>query len=754
MRRVTRSARMVAALGAAGLAVALFPAGAAVAYDSGGFESGYTAGASINGQHGWTVRDQWGNDAWGNTGPAFDEEVTTTGSGNTVWRVSNAVTSSGFSAQPYSPVAPAVAGETGAALWNDKGADSTHPLSPPNPGATATTSTFHAGFRFKSATGGSQPGLSMTVSPSAKQSSWRMSYLNIADNGSTGFNLGFYQTGAYPDHVWDPTTVPVASGLAYNQWHTVDLYIHFKDGLNSDGTGNDVVNVVVDGNLVDTGTTWESYYHQNNPAGLSSGDQVQAVDSLLFRLAGAAAPSTAGEGFYVDDVVVDNAAYVSDSTPPVVSDVTATPNPVSVAKTATLTAKVDDSGTGDSTITGAEYRLNDGAWAPMTASDGSFDSSTENVTADVTAPATPDLYNVCVRGTDAAGNTSGPACTTLVAYDPSGGFVTGGGWIDSPPGAYGSNGAVTVTPSNMQGWGFVDDNGNGGTGQMVSGPASPPLGSGSAELSVDDTTQGYALATAAYAGTPLADISDLGYSSYQPGPTLAIALQFDVKYRTSDTSYDGRLVYEPYQNGHVTVGSGWQSWSPLDGIWWASHTGPTNGTNGLCPISAPCDWSTILSDFPDATISGGVLFKAGSGWSSFDGNVDAFTIGVNGTDTTYDFEASAGPTGMATFGFVSKYKKGASTPTGNTVFKFKAAGLSFSSDSYDWLVINHAGTNAQFKGTGSLNGAPGYQFMVWATDNGSTGDLFRIRINDPSGNTVYDNGVKQEIGGGSIIVHK
>lgn len=37
-----------------------------------------------------------------------------------------------------------------------------------------------------------------------------------------------------------------------------------------------------------------------------------------------------------------------------------------------------------------------------------------------------------------------------------------------------------------------------------------------------------------------------------------------------------------------------------------------------------------------------IVFKAGSGWSSFDGNVDKFTIGINdgngGEDiTTYDF---------------------------------------------------------------------------------------------------------------------
>src|SRR5665647_1655342 len=58
-------------------------------------------------------------------------------------------------------------------------------------------------------------------------------------------------------------------------------------------------------------------------------------------------------------------------------------------------------------------------------------------------------------------------------------------------------------------------------------------------------------------------------------------------------------------------------------------------------------------------------------------------------------------TGKATFGFVSKYQKGANAPTGNTEFQFKVANLNFKSTSYDWLVI--AGAKAQYKGTGTIN---------------------------------------------------
>lgn len=116
--------------------------------------------------------------------------------------------------------------------------------------------------------------------------------------------------------------------------------------------------------------------------------------------------------------------------------------------------------------------------------------------------------------------------------------------------------------------------------------------------------------------------------------------------------------------------------------------------------------------------------------------------------------------GKATFGFVSKYKKGASVPTGNTAFAFDLAGLEFYSTSYEWLVVNQGGSNAQFKGSGMINdgldpnGNP-YKFMLWAGDGSP--DTFRIKIwweNNGVENMIYDNGSDQPIGGGNIVVHK
>jgi hypothetical protein len=46
-----------------------------------------------------------------------------------------------------------------------------------------------------------------------------------------------------------------------------------------------------------------------------------------------------------------------------------------------------------------------------------------------------NVYNVCVHGTDSAGNTGADACILLPVYDPNGSFVTGGGQVASPAGA-------------------------------------------------------------------------------------------------------------------------------------------------------------------------------------------------------------------------------------------------------------------------------------------------------------------------------
>lgn len=152
-------------------------------------------------------------------------------------------------------------------------------------------------------------------------------------------------------------------------------------------------------------------------------------------------------------------------------------------------------------------------------------------------------------------------------------------------------------------------------------------------------------------------------------------------------------------------------------------------------------------------------FVTGGGW-------------IQSPEGAYTLDPSL--TGKANFGFVSKYKKGANVPTGNTQFQFKVADLKFHSDTYQWLVVS--GARARYKGVGVINGEGEYKFLLTAVDadinpNDSIGvDRFRIKIwvEDDQGNetVVYDNGLgaedypddptvgTTEIGGGSIVIHQ
>lgn len=254
----------------------------------------------------------------------------------------------------------------------------------------------------------------------------------------------------------------------------------------------------------------------------------------------------------------------ADQEAPITSELVAVPNPVSVNTSVTITATVDDSTTGSSKITAAQYRVDSGPWMPMAAEDGVFDEMTEIVTASIGPFDIPGVRSICVRGADEFGNWSPEECILLAVYDPADGFVTGGGWINSPPGAYYAN------------------------------------------------------------------------------PTLI---------------------------------------------------------------------------------------------------------------------------GKATFGFVSKYLKGATVPTGQTEFRFRVADLNFHSTSYEWLVV--AGARAQYKGSGTINGDGNFGFILTVIDgqiNGGRGvDKFRIKIWDrATGNIVYDNQIGDAdtddltttISGGNIIIHK
>lgn len=112
-----------------------------------------------------------------------------------------------------------------------------------------------------------------------------------------------------------------------------------------------------------------------------------------------------------------------DTTPPVTSNVLTSPDPVPPGSSLTISATVTDAG--GSNVAGAEYNVDGGAFDDLMAVDGTFDSSTENVS--VTLPINHPLlaaggtHTVCVRGIDGADNIGAQQCksVTIQAHAPT-----------------------------------------------------------------------------------------------------------------------------------------------------------------------------------------------------------------------------------------------------------------------------------------------------------------------------------------------
>jgi hypothetical protein len=130
-----------------------------------------------------------------------------------------------------------------------------------------------------------------------------------------------------------------------------------------------------------------------------------------------------------------------DKTAPaiVMASVVATPNPAMVNAAISLAASLTD--TGSSNLALAEYRIGAGPFATL----ASASSASATVSGSVGSFASPGVLDVCVRAADLAGNHSPEECVLVAVFDPSGGYVTGAGTIDSPAGALaGSTAAGTA----------------------------------------------------------------------------------------------------------------------------------------------------------------------------------------------------------------------------------------------------------------------------------------------------------------------
>lgn len=174
-------------------------------------------------------------------------------------------------------------------------------------------------------------------------------------------------------------------------------------------------------------------------------------------------------------------------------------------------------------------------------------------------------------------------------------------------------------------------------GSFVSGPGTAPYGSGSAQISVSGT-QRRNLATYQFAGMPLADITTLAFSTYNPSTGNGGAanrtayLNFNVDFDGSDT-WQRRLIFTP--PGGAVAQDTWQEWDCINGgnaIWrWSGGTFPGTSVTSMT-------WSDLISTYP------GIRVRVSDPWlgirvgspypSGYTENLDGFKM----NNKTFDFD--------------------------------------------------------------------------------------------------------------------
>lgn len=192
--------------------------------------------------------------------------------------------------------------------------------------------------------------------------------------------------------------------------------------------------------------------------------------------------------------------------------------------------------------------------------------------------------------------------------------------------------------------------------QFVPGPTSPPAGKGS--LRFDNTgSERWNLATAQFKGTKVADLRKINFSTYQPSTNpgntqYSVYLNFDVDFDGpgGNDAYQGRLVYVPRTNGTVQQDT-WQKWVTLaDGAQWTWSRLSSNGNQWLDGnTNANRTWQDIVTAFPNATVSGQLLFRSGEPYpDGFTGYLDRLVFKVKGDRKAgFDLEPSLKPTSEA-----------------------------------------------------------------------------------------------------------
>lgn len=211
----------------------------------------------------------------------------------------------------------------------------------------------------------------------------------------------------------------------------------------------------------------------------------------------------------------------------------------------------------------------------------------------------------------------------------------------------------SVYPGNLEGWFLYEDRSDtvdNSLGSFVFGPGTPPLGQGSVKIPTIGE-QRPNLATYQFAGTKLADITTLRFSTYNPSAgnggsaNRSGYLHFNVDFNGTDV-WQRRLVFVPSVNAAVTQNN-WKEWDAINGgnaLWlYSGALWPASGTPGTTPKT----WAQILTEYPGVRIRVTDSFlgiRVGEPYpDGYTENIDAFKFATATAATTFDFEPLIGP---------------------------------------------------------------------------------------------------------------
>jgi hypothetical protein len=240
---------------------------------------------------------------------------------------------------------------------------------------------------------------------------------------------------------------------------------------------------------------------------------------------------------------------------------------------------------------------------------------------------------------------------------------------------------VEVTPENMEGWSLGSFNADtdvfpgdpSDTAQFVSGPGTPPLGTGSVELATGagEGQDGVFATTSVLDGVKLSNLTVLSYSTYvtsNNGQQLPF-LKLSISLQGNGVVNDSLFFEPPYQQGATDGNPGmttqetpelntWQSWNVLAGGFYDGNgTFGSPGEYESASDSGVQSLAAFLALYPNATIE----TDATSGYDSLrltmgevsssdlsTSYIDDVALGyknANGgtTDIAYDFEEAPEP---------------------------------------------------------------------------------------------------------------